>query len=594
MSRLFASASVMVAAIVALTATVGVTGQERAIGTFFDDFSADWMRRRPSQTTQSRYFTGEEQDRLDRQITPETAEWKRGTVEQARRGLKELAAFDRSRMGDTERVSADVMQWQLQIVVEDEPFLDYNFPLEQFDGANVRLPNLMTVVHPVRSESDTRSYVARLREMDDRLSEATEEAARLAGRGVVPPRFILRSTISQMQQFVSSPADQNPLVTTFAERMDGIQALTTAQRQQLRDEAARIVDSEIYPAWRHAIALLESQLAGATDDAGLWRFKDGAAIYAHKLKLFTTTSMTAAQIHELGLGEVRRIESEMDAILRKLGRTAGTVKDRIERLRSDLSYPGTAEGRARIMADIDAMIGDAGKRADALFKLRPKARVIAQPYPEFRWASAAASYTAPPLDGSRPGIYQMPLRPDYLTRFGLRTLVYHETIPGHHFHSGFSVENPQLPKFRQVRAFGGISAISEGWALYAERMVAQEGWYEGDLEGLLGQLDDELFRARRLVVDTGLHAMRWTRQQAIDYGIEASEVERYVVTPGQACSYKIGQLEIFRLREKARTALGPRFDVRDFHDVVLSAGTVPLSVLEVEVDAYVRASQGAR
>ena len=322
----------------------------------------------------------------------------------------------------------------------------------------------------------------------------------------------------------------------------------------------------------------------ASDDAGLWRHKDGAAIYAHKLKQFTTTTMTAAEIHELGLREVSRIEGEMDAILRKLGRTTGTVKERMQKLQSDLSYPITDEGRTRIMADIDAMIRDADRRAAALFDLRPKAPVIAQPYPRFRWASAAASYTAPPLDGSRPGIFQMPLRPESMTKASLRTLVYHETIPGHHFHSGFGVENPQLPKFRQVRALGGISAIGEGWALYAERMVAQEGWYEGDLEGLLGQLDDELFRARRLVVDTGLHAMRWTRQQAIDYGIEASEVERYVVNPGQACSYKIGQLEIFRLRDKARTALGQRFSIKDFHNVVLAAGTVPLTVLEHEVD----------
>ena len=574
--------------ILALTlAEPGVFGQARTISAFFDDFSAEWMRRRPSQATATRYFGGAEQDRLDRQLTPETAEWKREAIEQARRGLKELATFDRSRLTDAERVSADVMQWQLQIIVDGEPFSDYEFPLDQFDGTNVRVPNLMTVVHPVRTEQDARNYVARLREVDDRLAETTEEAARLVAKGIRPPRFILRATISQMQEFVGSPAGQNPLVATFAERMNGVQTLTAAARQQLRDEAAKVVDSEIYPAWRKAIALLESQLVMASDDAGLWRYKDGAAIYAHKLKQFTTTSMTAAQIHELGLREVSRIEGEMDAILRKLGRASGTVKDRMQKLQSDLSYPITDEGRARIMADIDVMIRDADRRSSALFDLRPKAPVIAQPYPRFRWASAAASYTAPPLDGSRPGIFQMPLRPESMTKASLRTLVYHETIPGHHFHSGFGVENPRLPKFRQVRALGGISAIGEGWALYAERMVAQEGWYEGDLEGLLGQLDDELFRARRLVVDTGLHAMRWTRQQAIDYGIEASEVERYVVNPGQACSYKIGQLEIFRLRDKARSALGRQFNIKDFHNVVLSAGTVPLTVLEHEVDAYI-------
>ena len=564
------------------------SGQARSVDSFFDDFSADWMRRRPSEATRSGYFTGEEQDRLDRQLTSESLEWKSGTVQLARRGLDELAALDMSSLKDNQRVSAAVMQWQLQTIVEGEPYLDYEYPLEQFDGANVRLPNVMTVVHPVRSENDARNYVIRLREIDDRMAEATEEAARLATKGIVPPRFILRSTISQMQQFMSTSAGQNPLVVTLVERMNGVPALTATQRQQLQDEAARTVEAEVYPAWRRAIALLESQSASATDDAGLWRFERGAEVYAHRLKRFTTTSMTAKEIHELGLREVHRIEGEMDAILRKLGRTTGTVRERVEKLRAELSYPDTDAGRGRIMADIDVMIRDAQERAGALFDVRPRAAVIAQPYPRFRWASAAASYTAPPLDGSRPGIYQMPLRPEYLTKFGLRTLVYHETVPGHHFQAALAVENPRLPKFRQVRAFGGISANSEGWALYAERMVAQEGWYEGDLEGLLGQLDDELFRARRLVVDTGLHAMRWTREQAIDFGIDAGEVERYVVNPGQACSYKVGQLEFLRLRDKAATALGPRFSVKDFHNVVLSVGSVPLGVLEREVDAYIQ------
>jgi len=584
------SCRVSVAAVTILVLTsidIGVRGQSRSIGAFFDEFSAEWMRRRPSQSTGSRYFSGPEQDRLDRQLTPETLEWRRETVEQARRGLRELARFDRARMTDAERVSADVMQWQLQIVVDGEPFSDYDFPLDQFDGANVRIPNLLTVVHPIRTESDARNYVARLREVDDRMAEASEEAARLVAKNIRPPRFILQSTISQMQQFVGSPAAQNPLVATFVERMNGVSALSASQRQQLKDEATKVVESEVYPAWRNAIALLEAQLKAASDDAGVWRYKDGAAIYAYKLKQFTTTNMTAAEIHELGLREVRRIEGDMEEILRKLGRSEGTVKQRMEKLSADLSYPITNEGRTRIMSDIDAMIRDADKRSDTLFDRRPKSPVIAQPYPEFRWASAAASYTAPPLDGSRPGIFQMPLRPSSMTKASLRTLVYHETIPGHHYQVAFSVENHELPKFRQVRALGGISAISEGWALYAERMVAQEGWYEGDLEGLLGQLDDELFRARRLVVDTGLHALRWTRQQAIDYGIEPSEVERYVVNPGQACSYKIGQLEIFRLRDKARTALGPRFTIKEFHNVVLSAGSVPLTVLERDVDAYI-------
>jgi uncharacterized protein (DUF885 family) len=287
---------------------------------------------------------------------------------------------------------------------------------------------------------------------------------------------------------------------------------------------------------------------------------------------------------------VERIEKEMDAILRRLERSEGSIKDRIKQLEKDLAYPLTEQGRTSIMADIEGIMRDAEKRASLVFDRRPRADVIAQPYPRFREANAAASYNAPALDGSRPGVFQMPLRADQMTRFALRSLVYHETVPGHHFQIALGQEDQSLPRFRRIRAFGTISAATEGWALYAERLAAESGWYEGDPEGLLGQLDSALFRARRLVVDTGLHAKRWTRQQAIDYGIEPSEVERYVVNPGQACAYMLGQLKIVELREKARAALGPRFSLQEFHNVVLRAGSVPLTILESEVDRYIRDS----
>jgi uncharacterized protein (DUF885 family) len=233
------------------------------------------------------------------------------------------------------------------------------------------------------------------------------------------------------------------------------------------------------------------------------------------------------------------------------------------------------------------MIGDAQRRSASLFVRTPKAPVVARPYPTFREANAAASYNPPAPDGSRPGTFQIPLRPSRMTKFGLRTLVYHETVPGHHFQAALEGENRANPRFRQIRALGFISAFAEGWGLYAERLAAENGWYEGDIEGRLGQLNAALFRARRLVVDTGLHTKGWTRQQAIDYGIEASEVERYVVNPGQACAYMIGELKLVELREKARKGLGPRFDPKAYHDLVLSTGTVPLTLLEQVVDRFI-------
>jgi len=484
-------------------------------------------------------------------------------------------------------VSTDVMRWQLETLIEAEPFLGYAFPLQQMNGANVTLINQLTVVHPVSTERDATNYVVRLGQVGERMAEATMEAERRSGDGVRPPRFILQATIDQMEQFLSQDPTDSPLVSTFTTKMRSIEGLGNERRQQLTDEAAQIVDDQVYPAWREAVAVLRSQLPLATGDAGLWRFEQGADVYAYQLKRYTTTDLTADEIHEIGRREVSRLEAEIDGLLGQIGLSTGSINDRTLALKTRLGYPPTDEGRERMMADINELLHPAEQRATELFDLQPIAQVIAQPYPRFRWPNAAASYTAPPLDASRPGVFQMPLRDSRLTEHSLRTLVYHETVPGHHFHVALMSENPELPRFRQARVYGGISASTEGWALYAERLAAESGWYEGDVEGLIGQLDSALFRARRLVVDTGLHAKQWTRQQAIDYGIEASEVERYVVIPGQACSYMIGQLKIVELRERARQALGDDFSIRDFHNVVLSVGSVPLTILEGEVEKYI-------
>ena len=299
--------------------------------------------------------------------------------------------------------------------------------------------------------------------------------------------------------------------------------------------------------------------------------------------------MSPDEIHELGLRQVAAIQSRMDQILRQLGRTEGSVKDRIEKLRRDRAYPNPAsdESRAQIMRDIDSILDDAQKRAALLFDVTPKSRVVARPYQQFQEANAQASYSPPTADGSRPGTFQFPRRVEKMTRFDLRTTVYHETVPGHHFQIALQLENKDLPLFRQRLIIGGVSAYIEGWGLYAEHLAAESGWYENDLEGLLGQLFWEEFRARRLVVDTGLHAKRWTRQQAIDYGIEPAEVDRYIVTPGQATAYMIGELKILELREKARRALGDKFSLKDFHTMVLTTGAVPLDILERQTDAFI-------
>jgi uncharacterized protein (DUF885 family) len=564
--------------------------QQGNIDAFFRDFTDEWVRGSPNLATSARYFTGEEQDRLERQLTPETRAYRESRIRLARKGLAELAKFDPSRLTEAQRLSAEIMRWQLQTAADEEPYLDYSFPLQQMNGVNINLVEAMTVRHPLSTEKDAANYVAALGQVATRMDEAILEARSLGAKNIVPPKFILQATIKQMQSFADPAPASNPFVAVFDQKMEAAK-VPNIERGELRFQAAYIVQTQIYPAWKRGIALLQSQLPRSNDDAGLWRLKGGAEAYAYFLRRFTTTDLTPDQIHEIGLKEVARIEAEMDAILRRLGRTQGSVKDRVEKLKQDEAYPLTEAGRDLIMKDVESILRDAEKRSVALFDKTPKSPVVAQPFPRFREANAAANYNSPAPDGSRPGVVQIPLRPERMTKFGLRSLIYHEGVPGHHFQIALEVEDKSLPRFRQIRALGGISAFSEGWGLYAERLASESGWYEGDLEGQLGQLDAALFRARRLVVDTGIHAKHWTRQQAIDYGIETSEVERYVVYPGQACSYMIGQMKIVELREKARAAMGSRFSLRGYHDLVFDTGTVPLGILEKQVEAYERSAK---
>jgi uncharacterized protein (DUF885 family) len=564
-----------------------VLAQTGDIETFFEEFTTEWVRANPNQAISTSYFSGDEHQRLLQLITPMTPEYSAERIAKAREGLAVLDTFNLDELTQTQRVSAQAMRWQLQMLVEGEAFSDFEFPLQQMSGANVNLVNQMTVVHPLRSASDAESYVVRLQQLGPRMDEVVAEARRQAEIGVIPPAFILRATLTQLERFIAAAPAQNPLTTTLLEKTANMSDLDPQRRLLLAEQSARIVEEQVYPAWQRAISTLRSQLNRATEDAGLWRFPGGDEIYAYQLRRYTTTDLTADEIHEIGLREVARIETQMDGLLRQIGYTEGSVRERVEQLKGALAYPVTDEGRAAIMADIEIYMRDAERRLVDLFDNRPRSPVIAQPYPEFRWDNAAASYTAPPLDGSRPGVFQMPLRPSRLTNFALRTLVYHETVPGHHYQIALSGEDPNLPRFMQIRAFGGSAASSEGWALYAEQLAVEDGWYEDDIQGLIGQLDAALFRARRLVVDTGLHAKGWTRQQAIDFGIEASEIERYVVMPGQATSYMIGKLRILELREKARQALGDRFSIAEYHNVVLGLGVVPLTILEDAVDRYI-------
>jgi len=331
--------------------------------------------------------------------------------------------------------------------------------------------------------------------------------------------------------------------------------------------------------------------AASSDDAGAWKLPNGAEYYAWALRRHTTTELPADRIHELGLAEVARIGQEMRAILRREGIAAESLPKALASLRRQerFRYSDTDAGREEILADYRAIIDDARERLPALVGRLPEAGVEAQRVPEFMEQGAPlAYYDPPPFDGSKPGIFFVNLRNvREHVRYRMRTLAHHETLPGHHLQISLAMQQEELPFFRRVLPF---TAFTEGWALYAERLAGEQGF--------LGMLVDEMFRAVRLVVDTGIHARRWTRERAIDYMVEhtgkprsevVAEVDRYVVLPGQACAYKVGELEILRLREEARGELGDAFDLREFHDVVLGHGAVPLEILERIVRSWIEA-----
>jgi uncharacterized protein (DUF885 family) len=556
-----------------------VAAAATGIDKFFDSFLERWVMANPEQATSMRLFSGDVQDRLDAQLTDISDAAAHARISRAREGLAELEKFDRGRLTPEQKISAEMMEYQLTDVVAEEPFLAYSFPLNQFGGIQVRLPTLMTDVHPLRNQRDAENYLARLSAAGAKINQAMAIMQDRSKQGIRLPGFISVETVGQMKRFTAPEPGENILVSSFAERLKKIETIDAQKKTAMVQSAEKLVRDSVYPAYRGAMDGLATVNAKASNDAGLWRLPHGAEAYAFTLRRYTTTDMTAEQIHQKGLDEVTRIEKEMDGLFRKIGYKDGSIIQRFEKLQADYSYPDTPDVRDKVLADYAKILRENNERSLEAFDRRPKAACIVQRIPAFQEANAAANYQGPPKDGSRPGIFRVPLPGPKFPKAGMRTLAAHEGIPGHHFQIASQVEMTTLPAFRRQNPFGSMSAFTEGWGLYAERLASELGWYKDDAPSDLGRLNGELFRARRLVVDTGIHAMKWTREQSIAYGIRQSEVDRYVMMPGQACSYKIGQMKILELREDARKAMGPQFSLKAYHNVVLGNGSIPLTLL---------------
>ncbi|MDI4635684.1 DUF885 domain-containing protein [Pelomonas sp. V22] len=558
-----------------------------------EGLALDRMRAEPTLATVRQYLPEAEQQQLDAKLTPNTPEQRAARIAAAKAALQQLQGFDRSQLTPQQRTSAAVVEWSLRSTVDGAPFDDFDFVFSQFRGLHVSLVNFLSQTHPIRNERDIANYLARLQQVAGQMDNGITRAKEAAGRGFLMPRFITEAALGQFERFLADPAGRNVLVASLAQRAEKLSGLAPEARAKALAEAEKITAESVIPAFRRAQALLKEQLPKTTDDAGLWRLPGGDKAYAFELRRNTTTDYTPAQIHAIGLAEVARIEGLMDGLLKQIGYKDGTVMARMVKLDADLQ-PKEAEPRPALLARYESLLRDAEQRAKLIFDITPKAPVVVKREPPFTEKTAAAHYSAPAKDGTLPGIFWAPLPGPVFRMTNMRTLTYHEGVPGHHFQIALQQETESLPRYRRDSVFAGGSAYAEGWALYSEQLAVENGWYDdngGDVPGRLGQLDAELFRAKRLVVDTGLHAMKWTRQQALDYGIPVAEVERYVVMPGQACAYKMGMLHILAERTKAQKALGAKFEMKKFHNLVLQTGNVPLAVLSQVVDEWVAAQQ---
>lgn len=507
-----------------------------------------------------------------------------------------LMSYDDADLSEGDRLNKAILAWFLKSQIDLEEFRHHNYPVNQLDGLQNLLPSFLDTFHAITDTLSAEHYVQRLEAVPVKFDQAMEGLLLREEKGIIPPTFVIDRVLEEMQGFVAVPAEENILYSSFAEKLKKSE-IPGAGHAALLAKVAAAVEGSVYPAYRKYIDYFTALRGKSTDDAGVWKLPDGERFYALQLRQMTTSDMTPDEVHELGLAEVERIQGE---ILEILGAQGFDVSQGfaavMEQLKNDprFYYPDTDEGRQQILKDYQAIIDEISAGLDKAFRIRPRAGLEVRRIPEFREKTSPGAYYNPPaMDGSRPGFFYANLYDIQATpKYGMRTLAYHEGIPGHHFQIAIQMELEGLPIFRTLPLF---TAYAEGWGLYAEQVAWELGFQEDPFSNV-GRLQGELFRAVRLVVDTGIHARRWTREEAIDYmasntGMAMSdvvgEIERYIVWPGQACAYKVGMMEILRLREQAKAALGERFDLRDFHDLVLTTGAVPLTILRDVVEDWI-------
>lgn len=516
----------------------------------------------------------------------------------------DLSSIRRESLGPADQIRYDTVRHAAQMGIDGDRFFyggaasgfygrAIPYVVSQQDGTVTNLPEFLNSQHLIATTADAEAYLARVDAMATALDQESERIASDAAKGVAPPSFIASNALGQFTGWRKVPAAQQGLVSSLVERAGKL-----GLKGDWANRATALVEQKIYPAVDRQIAAFTRATANATDIAGVHRLPDGEAYYRWSLKLGTTTNMTPDEIHQIGLQQNEEIKARIDAILKSQGMTQGSTGERLQALTKDPNqlYPNTDAGRAELIAYLNESLANARSMMPRFSHLALKAPVQIKRVPVDTQDGAPLGYmNFASLDGSRPAIYYVNLKSTALwPKYQLPTLTTHEGIPGHAWQGAYLAEHhDEIPL---IYSEMGFNAFIEGWALYAEQVCDELGLYDRDPLGRLGYLQGQQYRACRLIVDTGLHAKRWTREQAIRFMVEqtgrgvdamTSEVDRYCVWPGQACGYKIGHNKILAERERARAALGTGFDLAAFNDAVVKTGGVPLSVLPTAIDQYI-------
>jgi uncharacterized protein (DUF885 family) len=594
--REFLSSTALAASTTLWSGPAALAAPADALNALFDTLFQESLRDNPESATRLGLDKGVNADlagRLSDLSAAGIARRKALTADQLRR----LLAFDASGLGDADRVNYDTVVYTKQSAARLNAF-EFGggfspYVVSQHSGAYQSVPDFLDTQHRLESATDADAYLARLEAFAGQLDDDTAKLAHDSALGVMPPDFLLDLTLTQLNK-TRLPADQSVMVTSIARR---------AKEKGLSDayatSAVKIYADKIIPALGRQIEAVTALRPHAGHDASLSRFKDGAAYYAASLHYWTTTNMSPQEIHQLGLDQAKAISARLDIELKAQGLTKGTVGERMAALNADAKYqyPNTDAGKADAIAYCNGRLDAVRPKLPTVFKRIPTYKFEVRRVPPATEAGAASAFSqGPPLDGSRPGLIYFNLHDSAeWPKFALATTVFHEGLPGHQLEGGLALSNTGLPLIRKTSFFSGYI---EGWGLYAEQLADEIGMYDDDPLGRIGYLKFQLFRAGRLVVDTGIHHLGWSREQAIAYfvtlegdapGFAAREVERYCVLPGQACSYKIGHTVWVRSRDRAKAALGAKYDIKDFHEAGLGCSRVPLDVLDSVIDRYIKA-----